>query len=190
MNDPLFVSYYTPDYAEMGEALRASLDALGLDHRVAPTPSLGSWDRNVREKPAFLLRILRENPGRRIVWVDADAVVRVTPALFWTTEADVAVPEIRYPRGGSSHLIGTLFLSGSEACREFVSRWLALTRACPPQHRIGAQEFFDRTVLERPKASVEILPPSYAFIADVHGPLGIEPVIEHFQASRRLRGKP
>ncbi len=90
MTDPIFVSYFSPGYESVALRLRDSLEALDLPHRIDGIPDQGGWTPNVRYRTSFLRQMLDLHPGRPVVWIDADAVVRRRPELFWNLEADVA----------------------------------------------------------------------------------------------------
>ncbi len=189
MNDPIFVSFCTPDYEPCAGRLLESLGEHGLEGHIVRLPSKGRWDLNARRKPAFIREMIDLHRGRPVVWTDADSVVRRRPDLFWTTKADVAVMRFTWPGSGLRECItGTVYFSGSDASREFASRWEALCAAT--SERVGDQALFNQLMeREKPRAAVEFLPVSYNFIYDKHRALfpDMEPVVEHFQASRTFK---
>src|SRR5579863_10531217 len=70
---PIFISFYTPAYADEAAGLIASLDQFGLRHDVQPITSAGNWISNCAVKPFFIRDMLRKYSGSPVVWVDADA---------------------------------------------------------------------------------------------------------------------
>jgi hypothetical protein len=182
---PLFVSFYTPGlYAGKAARLLLSLRRLGLEYRIDEVEDLGSWDANTKYKAEFILAMLEAHPGRNIVWVDADAVVRAYPALFYEMQGDVGV----HYRNGKELLSGTMFFRNVPRVQALVKSWIKENAKTP-------QEWEQRTLQRvltkpwrfgRPRVKVWDLPPTYCQIYDLMADAG-EPVIEHFQASREAK---
>jgi len=185
---PLFVSFYTPGlYAGKAARLRLSLHRLGLEYRIDEVEDRGSWDANTKHKAEFILAMLEAHPGRNIVWVDADAVVRAYPDLFFEMQGDVGV----HYRNGKELLSGTMFFRNVPRVQALVKSWIKENAKTP-------QEWEQRTLQRvltkpwrfgRPRVKVVDLPPTYCQIFDLMADAG-EPVFEHFQASREAKGNP
>jgi hypothetical protein len=179
---PLFVSFYTPDngYAEEAAQLVETLKEFGLDHHVANIGKMINWDLATQHKPVFLLKMMRCNPGRSVVWVDADARVRKAPTLFESLDCDFAA----HWRAGEELLSGTLYFSNSDASRHLALLWAERVREKPEQ---WDQVTLDQIVRPCPDwLRVATLPAPYTLIFDSMANDG-PPVIEHTQASRRLK---
>ena len=178
----LFVSFWTPAYADEAAALVASLDALHLPHDVRAIPSRGTWEENCGRKPAFLREMRAEHPGRSLVWLDADSRVRAVPALFdvldMTDTFDLAV----HYRHGVELLSGTLFFNDTEAANELLRLWEQECRFFP---QVWDQQTLAVAVGRTPGLKTYLLPPQYCSVFD--DPKMGPPVILQTQASRRLR---
>jgi hypothetical protein len=183
---PIYISYHAgPGYAAEAAQLRASLDALGLDHHIAEEPDRGSWIANCAAKPEFI-RSMRANLEGPLVWLDADARVRSAPDWSSCDGADLAYHLFR----GYEVLTGTLYIGDTEGAREILAAWCDLTRARPgewDQRVLGA--VLDDAQIDadsEPRWDVRLLPESYCRIDRLHAP-GVVAVIEQTQASRRLK---
>lgn len=164
-------------YAVEAERLRRSLVALGLDHRIDELPSRGSWDRNILITPEYIRDVMRSTDGP-VLYVDADAEFHRVPAF--DAEFDVQVHYLR----DRELLDGTLWLANNDVTRDLVEQWCA-------EVRVGEWEqlTLQRIIERRPDVRVNRLPPAYCYIFDTSRRLypDVEPVIEHHQASRRLK---
>ena len=167
-----------------------------IEHRVRwmayPKPQMGSWRANLNWKSSVILEAMADHPGRDIVWVDADGMFRSYPTLFDELSVcrayDIAFHRFKQSRldPGKELLSGTLWVANTERGRDIVARWDRYARAHP---EIRHQKALDCVLrAERPDARVFALPIEYCAIFDHPAVRGrIVPVIEHFQASRRLR---
>lgn len=180
---PLVVSYYTVGTGYEAEArqLIASLDALGLEHRVEALPVSGSWIENCGRKARVIQRAWRET-GRPVLWLDADARVHSPPALLAETPADFAIRCFH----GWAFGTGTVFFARTPLAGMLLDDW---THRVSIEPGVGEQIHLDKA-WEALSCRAELrtlwLPPSYATIFDEPGRDGIPAVIEHFQASRCL----
>lgn len=172
--------FFTENYASEAEALRASLEATGTPYFLKRYASRGFWEANTRIKPEFLRDCLRRFPGRNIVYLDADSVVRSPMVLFDDYPADLGV--FKAPSGSDmSHpyLTGTLFLRNAPPVHAFTQAWIDAQGGM----LLGVdQDSFTAAMARSPGLRVGELPSSYVKIFD----RGDEtPVVEHFQASRQ-----
>ncbi|MEL6498196.1 MAG: class I SAM-dependent methyltransferase [Planctomycetota bacterium] len=180
---PAVVSYYTvgTPYADEVKGLLGSCAKLGLDHHVRGVESAGSWEANCAMKARFIRDEL-DRLDRPVLWVDADAVIRRPPVLLSGGEPDFAVHKFR----GWQFASGTVYFNRTPLARRVVDRWVELCEARP---EIWDQIHLDsawESVAARYPLRTQWLPAGYTkiFDADAVG----EPVIEHFQASRRFKG--
>ena len=125
---PLFVSYYTANtpYEALADRLRASLDRLGLPHRIEAIESLGTWVANTGLKSAFIKRAWEESDGP-ICWVDADAEILRRPEFVFDNPFDFAVVR----RHGWYDISSFVYLNKTEAAGRIVAEWTDLCRANP-----------------------------------------------------------
>ena len=184
---PTFVSFATQgtDYENEQKNLIESLKPWGLKRHLELLPPLGNWHDNAQMKPGFIHRMVREIDGP-VVWVDSDATVNRYPALFDGLHKQCDVAFFQSSRNYKDEFLGgTIYLSGSPACMEFLDEW---------ENEVALNyDVWDtvnaKTVIEEMEAEGRLrcfrLPDTYCAIFD----WGInQPVIEHWQASRRLRG--
>lgn len=179
---PIFVSYFTTGtpYAEEATGLVETLDKFGLTSDVVGVPSLGSWHLNCGYKPQFMMGMMRKWPGVPLVWIDADARIRRLPKFFNRLgEFDFAC----HRRGGSELLSGTLYFGPTMWARKLLACWQVECESNPTR---WDQVSLDAAVSSLPLVKVADIPASYVRICDADD-MGDEIVIEHLQASRRLR---
>jgi hypothetical protein len=180
----LIVSYYTmgTEYREEARGLIESCEKFKLNYYVKGVANLGHWLANVRWRPVFMRRMLDKFPDFSIVWIDADGRVREDPVLFdelETADFDLAV----HYRRGVELLGGTMWVRNSGRARELINLW----------EEKGEQNVYEKeqvnlqiVLRENPRFRVLDLPPKYCLIFDTMRAFG-PPVIEHLQASRRLK---
>jgi hypothetical protein len=155
-----------------------------------PCPSRGSWRANLNYKSAIILRAMDDFPGKDIVFIDADAVIRAYPSDFdilsETREYDLAACFFSGSKLEKDELLsGTLWVANSPAGRKIVSEWHEIGRRNPLLRHQKALSVALHTKCR--DARVWRLKREYTRIFDHPGMKGVVPVIEHFQASRRYR---
>ena len=190
------VTYYTigNGYEKEVENFKKSASRLEIETycEAIPKGTFKSWYEAVSYKPTFILKCLdgfKECDG--VLWVDADAVFRMYPKMSIFDGYHLSFHKFkRGPIHDVEALTGTMFVANSPYTKEFVSDWIRLTKnwshtETPEQH--GLVEAMgcsgkDLNVLD--------LPCEFVWITDdfrqVYGER--QPVIEHMQASRRLKG--
>lgn len=212
----IFLNAHSPDdlYREQAKRLIASCATFGLDLRVYEYLDLGSWQANAQYKAYFLFKMRQAFDGP-LVWLDADAEIVRFPGLFFElageAESDKSrvtsdeSPATRVTRhsspvtdidfaghwlGDRELLSGTLWLGDTPACSELLARWVEENHRVP-DGRYGDQGNLERIVLDRPNLRQVRLPPEYAYIHDISRRMypAVEPVIIHWQASRRARAR-
>lgn len=178
---PIFVSYFTQGTGYEVEAaeLAITLRQFDLPHDIHGEPNLGSWQSNVSYKATFIRDMMLLHDDRPIVWLDADARVRLPPILLNDLRCDMAF----HRRDGVELLSGTLFISPTKEAWETVKLW---KQECDAHPATWDQRCLDAVVQSNPAmANFAPLPAEYCAIFD--GDMCDNPVIEHMQASRRLR---
>jgi hypothetical protein len=176
---PLYVSFYTPGYAEEAAALRETLDRFGLPHEIRAMNSMGNWTHNCAMKSAFVCDMLHQRL-RPVVWVDADARVVRYPDLFNSLDCDFAA----HWRWDAELLSGTLYFAATDTAANLAKAWAERCIANPQR--------WDQRTLQETVASIEglrdaRLPASYCSIFDAPDMQDEPAVILHTQASRRLK---
>lgn len=194
---PTVVSYYTlkTPYEEEVQNLLSSCAHHRIPTSIEGVDSFGSWELNCAYKPFFLLKKLEEIKAP-LLWVDADGVFVQSPKWIDAFEADLSVRihadlPIDHP---SKVISSTIFVSYTPAAITLLKLWVkeCQRELLDPKRRL---EFWDqialRDAIKRAPAQAKIisLPLSYAKIFDHPGDCAEvdEPVIEHFQASRRFK---
>jgi hypothetical protein len=174
------ISYYTPKYAEVAKNLTKSLENLTVPFLVQPIDDQGSWDANCHYKPKFILEHLINEDA--VVWTDADSVVNSEPLLFYDIDCDIAFHRFK----GKELLSGTVYFKNTYETIRLLHKWIELNDLF--QNNFD-QRNLDWAVSSMDSLKIYNLPPEYCCIFDLsrqyHG--GMNPVIEHFQASRQYR---
>lgn len=196
------VTFYTPEYAGEVEPWVESIKATVLPYFIDVMVSKGSWRANVGMKPQFLLDML-DLYKEPILWIDMDGRVvgdlhylGLAPGQYdfgaWFIPWDQMNPADR--PGGPLTLhdgisSGTMFWNNTPAAIEFLNRWVAAEHG---QHRYGQivlgevwhnQRPIDLRTWRMPQAWFKVFDRPWK--RGESGP----PIIEHYQASRRLRRK-
>lgn len=186
---PIFVSFYTGNgYQNVVKDLKDDMMRFSLRCDIQLMKSRGAWVRNTQIKPEFLRDMLDKYPGNPIVWVDADARIRSMPTLFDNLKADIGIHYRKKSKGGMyarELLSGTIYLANNKKVRNLLNMWIAENEKNP-------SKWDQRTlsdVISRWNGTVQEIPPTYCQIFDSMKGEGGDPVIEHFQASRKLRGR-
>jgi len=184
MPTPIYVCFYTTGNGYEAEAMELghTLDRYQLPSDLVAVPPFQDWVAACAYKPKFLRHMrAKHGPDRPLVWLDADARVRQYPSLFpeMPTDVDFAA----HWKDGTELLSGTLYFGATRGADRLLNEW---AQACHERPREWDQHVLQNLVDGRTDLKVEKLPPSYTQIFDVMASAG-EPVIEHMQASRRLR---
>lgn len=194
---PIVVSFYTEGTGYQMEAYRLmeSLHRFGWEYDVRPVPNMGGWKKNNDYKPRFIGEMLKAHPGRDVVWVDADAVMMAYPEELVNRECDFGCHVVewwKYPgreswTGKKEYLGGTVYVGNTRAGRKLVRDWVGYLASNPT---LTDQQAMGKVVeaVDRDKVKVWEMPAAYCQIFDSMAAAG-EPVIEHTQASRRLKGE-
>lgn len=198
MNTTLYTSYFTPNYRQHAERLKASLDKFELDHHIVELPDTSDWKRNTFQKVDHIFQIAREiTDDRPIVWLDADAEVVAMPDLleqFIPPTGDkhvfAAVMDFQWRRKCKVEMLsGTMFFGSPETAMDIMRYAKSVIELHPDKYR-GDQEYIRDEVygFEAVDALViHNLPWSYCQIIDAPIQIGHTPVILQHQASRKMR---
>ncbi len=187
---PIIVSFYTENSSYETEARRLmqSLHLFGLEYDIQPLKNKGNWKLNTDYKPKYILEMMNKHKGRDIVWLDADSGVLKYPELFVNANYDIGYVKVNwsnYSRPGKSQetLSGTLFIKNNTKMIDLVKDWIDKLKKNPK----SVDQVALRQVLpNHKKVKVKLLPDTYCQIFDTMSSAG-DPVIEQYQASRRLK---
>jgi len=185
----IIVSYYTKGtpYQAEAERLKATMEIFDdVPFRIMEVGNRGSWQQNTHYKAKFIRQMMDTlDVYKYIIWVDADAMIHRRPELFWKLKGDVVVHFRNWKHGRNELLTGTIAFRNCEKCKELVDEWIEVNR----QNKGTWEQRNLQRVINRNRFMLDVqeLPVSYCCIFDDQNRHKINPVIEHFQASRRFR---
>ncbi len=189
-------AFYTPEYEKELQKLKDSCHQFDYSYWFQEYLSTGNWQKNTYIKPEFILYMLN-NYDEDILYLDADAIIK-QPLNFFEQgiKGDMSmfiVPKNKrdgkvWPRTEAyCYLSGTMYFKNNERSKKFVTAWLKKREKYP---KLAGDQALIPYVLREDNLDLEItpLPIEYVKIFDKRVPCG-EPVIIHYQASRRLKRK-
>jgi len=186
----LTIAYYTEGnkYQQLSENLKKSSEAFSIPLYLKQIPNLGSWEKNTHYKANFIQECLGKF-SENLLYVDVDAIFRAYPKLIESMDCDIAYRTENFKWRKDEALSGTIFLDNNEITKEFVNKWIEINENTPAQRH--KPETWEQANMQKamhliPGLRYENLPPEYTFVFDHTRKLypGVEPIIEHFQASR------
>jgi hypothetical protein len=176
-------AFYTANYLGRVLRLKDSLNRFGLNHHLKLVPRRLTWEATTRLKAAFVAECLERFPDHDVLYLDADAIIRKPPIFLNTINSDVGLlftPVMRDGKRLLSIAAGTLYVRNTQGGRHFTNIWRMNEPKVAP---LGLDEDMVYCAFnELEGVSFTALPRSYSKIFDSPGP---DPVIEHFQASRK-----
>lgn len=194
LSDLLVVGYYTLNtpYEQEAAKLKASCERFNIIYDIVGVPNLGNWQANTRFKAKFMLDMLSKHPTKRLLYVDCDAIFHSIPKLFINYSADVAVRFQDFNYRQNECLSGTIYMENNLKTRKMCELWASKNISEGPQAKTFEQWNLGAVIEEMGKTDNLIcknLPPEYTFIFDTMKRIypNAVPVIEHFQASRKLK---
>ncbi len=121
------IAFHTPDEVYRAEAarLKASLDALGLEHHFFEVQPEGNWVRTTLLKPSWIIRAREELSGP-LLYIDVDAVVHADPWPY-LQQYDGDMAAVVYDNGQLNS--ATLWINDTPGAREVLSAWKAAADA-------------------------------------------------------------
>ena len=130
-------------------------------------------------------QVMNERLLPSIVWLDADAVVQCYPDKFNTLQADFAC---HFRFNGIKLSSGTMFFRNTEKIKSLINQWIDEIKHHSQYGDESEQLILQNLLKKRGDILIENLPLSYSMIFDARPDQRVEkPVIEHFQASRKLK---
>jgi len=188
------ISFYTEGtgYADEIKNLELSLKSFDIPYKIYKCQPLGSWRRNLNYKSKCILRAMKDYPQTDIVFIDADGIVRQYPKLFDELTAsgayDIAASFHRFQKrsGDTDELLsGTLWIQNCQSAKEIIEKWHEIGME---QSKIRHQKCLKLAIDELGKRDKLFrMPYEYTYVFDYQYHEKRDPVIEHFQASRRFR---
>lgn len=189
----IVIAYYTINtpYEVEIEKLKHSLSKFNIDNDIVGVPNLGSWEKNTHYKAIFVREMMEKHSERSLLYVDADAVFREYPNLIPGLDCDVALRYQDFNYRKNEALSGTVYFANNDVSKQLVDKWISINVASPSTR--GNPESYEQYNLAKAINSfvgikIYNLPPEYTFIFDSMRRIypNAKPVIEHFQASRKL----
>lgn len=191
------ISFYTPTYEGEAKAFEESWQQFGYRPNVMDLQSAGSWRLNCGLKPAFVRDCLREFK-EPVLWIDIDGRMRAPWDLNLEESHDVAFwfiphrvmkrPDV--PHGAASGndgiASGTMWWNYTPASLDFLDAWCEAEKG----QGLWEQQILGEVWYDRPVADLRTfrLHQRYCRVFDVPWFEGEgEIVVEHMQASRRLK---
>lgn len=176
INRPIVVSFFTEEYNNHAYKLFRSIRKFGLEHEIHKVNKFKSWTIGTQYKAIFLQQMLERFPGRNLLWIDADGIIKQYPTLFDNFEGDLGV----HFRNGSELLSGTIYLKNNSKVKSLINKWIFNNNTDQNKwDQRGLQE-----ALSGWNGTVVNIPAEYTKIFDL---MSGTAVIEHFQASREVR---
>tara|TARA_R110001592_G_scaffold282833_1_gene550636 strand:+ start:871 stop:2373 length:1503 start_codon:yes stop_codon:yes gene_type:complete len=194
-NDNLIVvGYYTVNtpYEDEAKNLLRSLNKFTINHDITGVKTLGNWQANTRFKAEFMLDMLIKWPKHNLLYVDVDAVIHRPLDLFKNYNCDIAVRWQDFRWRKNECLSGTIYMENNKRTKQLCELWRDINIKEGNQSNRMEQWNLD-TVINKmkadPKFTYRNLPPEYTFIFDIMKGIypNVQPVIEHYQASRRFK---
>ncbi len=171
----IVTTFYTNDlYEEQAKRMKASAEALGLVCQVSARPHK-KRDQVLRDKVDHILEAHRGNPGKDILWVDADAVIHHKPKIDPPAHCAIAamlqhdhsvVPGTIWVRRGA---LGEAALMEAQILLDEHPDWETFEALSELRRRHGGRMFYG-------------LDPAYNWVERWHRKRfpGARPVVEHF----------
>lgn len=195
MSFPVILSFYTKNtlYEEEVCKLITSCEKFGLQTVIRGIESFGSWELNCAYKPFYICEVI-EQLDQPVLWVDADGCFLKKPLWEKAFDADVSArfhDELNWDHP-SKVISSTVFVNATHQGKALLRLWMDETekQLLDPGRNI---EFWDqialRNVLQTWEGLFEPMPLIYTKIFDhpMDCLLVADPVIEHYQASRRFK---
>lgn len=182
-------AYFTSEaYFKAAQRMRLSAVELGLDVDIRKLQDLGTWEKNVAQKPAFAIKMLEEH-GQDIILVDTDAYFHARPDALIAPEfaAEVAL----FVAGNGKPSSGTMYFRNGRKSRLFLRAWEQSIEN-HPEPEVGAdvppREYTSlASLVKKPLlVPIHILGPEYFWVERSmrQSYPGCKPVIEHFMVSK------
>lgn len=192
-----YISLYTEGLYEkvINKYLLPSLKQFDLPYKLYRKPDLRNWEKNtVNYKAQIILDALKEF-NKTIVFLDADAVINSFPHLFYTIPNKYEIGyhlvdwHLQYNKTSNIKQLatGTLWINNTENTKNFIKKWILLNSKTKYNEQFNLE-----TIIKNNNINSFILPVEYCAIVNFKNVLPDyikNPVITHFQASRKYKGK-
>ena len=177
------IAYYTDDdiYSQHALLLRKSLEKFGLKYDIEKIETT-NWLKATGFKPGFIENKLKTY-NEPLLYVDIDSIFHANIESFFAgIDEDIAV----YYTPENELLSGVIYVKPSERTLRLLELWRDAMKASPD---VWDQRILQQILSNHQEISIYRLPPEYVFIFDTFREKyhGLQPVIEHLQASRETK---
>ena len=175
------VSYYTTLYQFEAANLRQSLKKFpDIHYDIDERSESGSWELNTHYKAVYIKEKLIEP----VIWTDADSVLKQYPTLIETIDCDFAAHWFK----DKELISATMYWNNTPKAHELIDKWIELNNLNPT---LWDQVNLQTALNEIEDIKVIKLPPEYNFIFDLSREYygNLNPVFEHYQASRKYKNR-
>lgn len=183
----IVVAFYTPEYEKEIVRLENSCKKFNIELETRQYESRNKWEENCSMKSEFLLEMLNTLDDN-IFYVDADAEFQREPEweeLEKYDEMGVVYHYWYYKTQLITELLsGSIYLPNNPQTIEIVEAWIEEQQK---DRNIWDQKTLQKVVETYYNDSVFIMDKKWCYVADY---MQVEnPIIQHWQASRRLKGE-
>ena len=196
LDDLIVVGFYTVDTPYESEAQKTidSCKKLKINYYFSGVRNFGNWQKNTRYKSTFLRECLDKFDGYRLLYIDCDAIINSKPVLFEDYKCDISVRWQDFSWRKNECLSGTIYLEPNDNTRSLCDIWINDNIKNENDDSTLEQWNLGNLIKKLSDSGNLIhknLPPEYTFIFDHMKRIypEINPIIEHFQASRQNRRK-
>ena len=181
----VIVGYYTKGYTDTAMEMIDNLTKMNIKHDICSVDDLGNWDKNTKFKPIFIKSML-EKHNKPVVYLDVDARIYRFPEIFNTINEDIGIHWIKRKSGRKEFLSGTVYFNNTLGARKLLDKW--------EEDCLVPNEQNDQNILGNIIATEDIgfyeLPMEYCMVYNHPSHRKCkDPLIVHYQASRRLKYK-
>lgn len=205
MNYPITITFYTPEYKEEARRLEETCKLFNLPFYSYEKKSKGSWVHNCTMKAEVIQDALYLHK-QSVLWIDADGRYKSHPTIFDSTqlyECDFGayfIPEVwNQPRnihlrpwgadrGNEALAGGTMFFNYTDKSFNLIDDWKKESQANPNRwEQQSLQKIWDK--YDREGLKTYFFNQAYCKVFDCKWfEEEKQVVVEHTQASRRLKG--
>ena len=184
--DLIFTSFYTRNtgYEEEIKNLIECYKKFNLPYIIEAVGNTYHWQRNTKLKAQIIKKQLCENPGKAVVYLDADSIIHQYPSLFFEIKEDVGANIRMFDRAIGQLNGAVLFFNNTPQARGVVDEWIKRNNADLER---WDQDILKEILDERKDVSFRHLPLEYCKIFDTDAKRVSNPVIEQYQASRKYK---
>jgi len=205
MNYPITITFYTPEYKEEARRLEETCKLFNLPFYSYEKKSKGSWVHNCTMKAEVIQDALYLHK-QSVLWIDADGRYKSHPTVFdstqlyecdfgayfipdvWNQPRNVHLRPWGLDRGNEALAGGTMFFNYTDKSFNLIDDWKKESQANPNRwEQQSLQKVWDK--YDREGLKTYFFNQAYCKVFDCKWfEEEKQVVVEHTQASRRLKG--